>query len=484
MRTVTFYHKIEPAEAYLGLDPVLYQRIAPTPLKDPTLISFSADAGTLLGIDAEAAQKRDFVDFVNGSFLPEGIEPYAMCYAGHQFGFYVPRLGDGRAVNLGLLNGWHLQLKGAGVTRYSRSGDGRAVLRSSIREYLMSEAMHGLGIATTRALALIGSQEPVRRERMERGAIVLRMSPSWIRFGSFEYCYYNRKRAPDNLRALAEYTIADSFPHLAGDPDRYFKMFAEVVADTARLIAQWQAVGFNHGVMNTDNMSIASLTIDYGPYAFLDDYDLDYICNHTDVEGRYSFGNQPYVAEWNLSKLMEALAPLVDTDRTTRVLFGFRKIYQREMMGLMRAKLGLVEKLDEDKALIEDLYVLMQAQPVDYTFFFRRLSHYGGDREEMLSLVQMRKPLEAWLDRYEMRLEKERIPRHERHRMMQKTNPKYVLKNYILQEAIDAAEQGDYRLVNDLLDIAHDPFAEHPAFEAYAGPTPLRHKNLRLSCSS
>lgn len=467
---------------YLNLDDTFFHKVNPTPLKDPHLVSFNKKAADLIGLKHEEAESREFVDFINGSNVLPDSTPYAMCYAGHQFGFYVPRLGDGRAINLGAVKGWHLQLKGAGQTRYSRSGDGRAVLRSSIREYLMSESMYGLGIPTTRALAIITSEQSVYRSEWEQTSIVLRMSPSWIRIGSFEYFYH--KKQHDKLVDLADFVIAESYPHLKGDKDAYLKMFEEIVTNTAKLMAQWQAVGFNHGVMNTDNMSIASLTIDYGPYAFLDDYDFNYICNHTDREGRYSFGNQPYIGEWNLSMLLQALSPILNSDRMTPILFSYRKTYQETYLKLLKEKLGLFSDYENDSKLVTALFDFLQNQPIDYTLFFRTLSHYSGDRSSLLALALMKKPLEEWLDSYDERLELEFLSAEARNEKMKTINPKYVLKNYMLQEAIDRANKGDYTLVDGLLTLAHAPFDEHPHFEHFAGATPDKYKNLKLSCSS
>ena len=467
---------------YLQLPDECHDRVNPAPLKNAFLIHANASVAEMLGIDREELQTEAFVDFVNGALQPEGSDPFAMCYAGHQFGFFVERLGDGRAINIGTLNGLHMQLKGAGQTKYSRSGDGRAVLRSSIREYLMSEAMYGLGIETTRALALIGSKHSVFRQEWEKGAIVLRVSPSWVRFGTFEY--FAHKQKYKELEALADYAIAESYPHLIDEQNKYYYFFAEVVGKTARLMAGWQAVGFNHGVMNTDNMSIAGLTIDYGPYAFLDDYDFNYICNHTDQYGRYSFGSQPNVGEWNLRALMVALAPLVKTEELQKIMGHYAKFYTQHYLSLMSAKIGLDVHSDEDMTLVKHLLGVLQGLSVDYTLFFRTLSRYDGERKELLKLGLYHTPMNDWLDDYDKRLEQNSSSREDRQGKMLKVNPKYVLKNYMLQEAIDAAEKGDYALLEDLFNIAHDPYAEHETLERWAGPTPDEFKNNKLSCSS
>ncbi len=475
--------EIKLTNPYLQLPQECYTRVKPTPLENVFLIHANEAVAQQLELDIEALYSDPFLDFVNGVLELEGSETFAMCYAGHQFGHFVPRLGDGRAINIGTINNLHLQLKGAGQTRYSRSGDGRAVLRSSIREYLMSEAMHGLGIEGTRALALIGSEHKVYREKWETGAIVLRVSPSWIRFGTFEY--FAHKKRYEALQALADYAIAESYPHLVDAQDKYLHFFTEVVEKTARLMAQWQAVGFNHGVMNTDNMSIAGLTLDYGPFAFLDDYDHQYICNHTDRGGRYSFGNQPNIGKWNLQALLHALTPMVHREKMEKALEAYADLYNHRYLDLMGQKLGLDDlKEDKDLELIQQLLGMMQGLQPDYTLFFRTLSRYDGDRTALLSLGRYPKPMHAWLDSYDERLKENSATVQERHQAMLRTNPKFVLKNYMLQEAIDAAQEGDFGVVDTLFNIAQDPYAEHAEHERWAGPTPDEFKNQKLSCSS
>ncbi|MBA3024944.1 MAG: YdiU family protein [Sulfurimonas sp.] len=468
---------------YLELDSIFYDKVEPTPLKKAFLISTSQNAAKLLGVADDVSLDEHIVNIVNGSHKLEGSETFAMCYAGHQFGYFVPRLGDGRAINLGKVNGQNLQLKGSGQTLYSRQGDGRAVLRSSIREYLMSEAMHGLGIATSRALALIGSDTDVAREQWEKGAIVLRLSPTWVRFGTFEY--FGRGSKQGHLQMLADYVIEESFPHLKGVENLYLKMYKEIVQNTATTVARWQSVGFNHGVMNTDNMSIDGRTIDYGPFAFLDDYDANYICNHTDVEGRYSFKNQPGIAHWNLAQLAKALSPIVNYENAIKTLdecFGLT--YENEYLGIMYKKMGLYERDEKDVELVKYMLGSLQSFPVDYTRFFRTLSRYSGDKSELLALVELQTPLSEWLDEYDKRLEKETLSQEERQTQMLAINPKYILKNHILQEAIDEAKQGSFFMIEDLLKVAHNPFDEHEELEYLCKPTPPKAKNLKLSCSS
>ncbi len=473
-------NEIKLTNPYLQLSDECYDKVTPTPLHNPHLIHVNPDVAKALKIDESELQSDNFVKLLNGEYHLDGADTFAMCYAGHQFGHYVPRLGDGRAINIGTIDNYHLQLKGAGPTEYSRSGDGRAVLRSSIREYLMSEAMQGLSIPSTLCLGLIGSEQNIRREKIEKGAIVCRVSTSWVRFGTFEY--YAHQGLFKELEALADYVIDENFPHIKGKENRYTLLFNDVMIITARLMAQWMSVGFNHGVMNTDNMSIAGLTIDYGPYAFLDDFRHDNICNHTDQHGRYSFANQPQVAKWNLRSLMKALSPLTTIEKMEKNLSMYDKVYIRYYHYYMCKKLGLPGTIEGDPELIDDMLDMLERLRVDYTLFLRTLSHYEGDRTALLSTGFYHEPMNAWLDRYDERIKT--IDTAVRKEQMLAANPKYVLKNYMLQEAIDAAEEGDFSLVDDLFKIAQNPFDEHPEFEKWAGATPDAFKNQKLSCSS
>lgn len=468
---------------YLDLDSEFYDLTEPIPLDDPYLISFNPDAAKLIDLDESTKDDPHLIALLNGTWHPKGTTLFSMCYAGHQFGNYAPRLGDGRAINLGKTNGWNLQTKGSGETRYARSADGRTAMRSSIREYLMGEAMHHLGIPTTRSLGIIGSTTKIIRNSIEQAAIVLRMSQSWVRFGSFEYFYYIGEY--EKLAQLAEYVIDESYPHLKNDDDRFFKMFCEVVERTAKLIAQWQAVGFNHGVMNTDNMSIAGLTIDYGPFAMLDDFNFSYICNHTDKAGRYAYGEQPNVSYWNLTMLSKALTPIIDKERMAHKLDEFGAfLYPDAYVSEMRKKLGFEKTLDEDVELITELVGTLQDAYVDYTLFFRTLSRYNGDRAPLYDIAMEPVVLDAWLELYDRRLALETRTQHARQEAMLRTNPKYILKNYMLQKAIMFAEQGNFKMIETLLFIAAHPYDELPEYEQYAGETPEEYKNIGLSCSS
>lgn len=468
---------------YLKLDSEFYDINTTIPLDDPYLISISHHAVACMGLESENINKDHFVALLNGTFLPTGAKPFSMCYAGHQFGHYVARLGDGRAHNLGKIDSWNLQLKGSGETCYARSADGRAALRSSLREYLMSEAMHHLGIPTTRALGIIGSKTKIVRNHIEHAAIVLRMSKSWVRFGTFEYFYYIKEY--EKLEMLAEYVIAESFPDLTNEDDRFFKMFCEVVDRTAALIAQWQAVGFNHGVMNSDNMSIAGLTIDYGPFAMLDDFNYGYVCNHTDRAGRYSYGEQPNISYWNLTMLAKALSPIISKERMQKKLDDFGAfLYPNAYIKTMRKKLGLATTCDEDVKLIKELIGALQDAYVDHTLFFRTLSHYDGDRAPLFDIAMNPVVLDKWLNLYDERLLKEQQSQKVRQASMLKTNPKYVLKNYMLDKAITLAQGGNFSMVETLLHIAQHPYDELPEYEHFAGETPEAYKNIGLSCSS
>ncbi len=479
------------------LDERYFARLAPTPLEQSHLIAFNQDAAKLLELDPAEAQRPEFIRYFGGDETPPGGEPLAMLYSGHQFGNYVPQLGDGRAILLGEVSNsrderWELQLKGAGITPFSRRGDGRAVLRSTIREYLCSEAMHHLGIPTTRSLCMTASNEEVYRERIEKGAMMVRMAPTHIRFGSFEVFYYRSQF--ERLQPLADYVIEHHYPHLLTESNRYLELFREVTRRTAELISQWQQVGFAHGVMNTDNMSILGLTLDYGPYGFLDDYDPGYICNHSDYAGRYAFDNQPQIGKWNLSCLGQALLPLFDGEpeeaaaQANEVLTGYKPHLDRHYAEGMRRKMGLHQRAEEDGKLLKELLALMKQSRVDYTRFFRALGHFNHEepaanhtlRDQFID----RGAFDAWANRYAARLEKEGMEPSIRRAVMERINPKYILRNYLAQQAIERAEAGDYSEIEKLHDILRRPFDEQPEHEAYAEAPPDWGKALEISCSS
>ena len=473
---------------YFLFDENLYQKLKATPLKNPKLVSFNKKACDLIGLDYQSCETEEFLEFMNGEKVLNGSVPYSMVYAGHQFGYFVPQLGDGRAINLGSINGWHLQTKGSGLTRYSRSGDGKAVLRSSIREYLMSEAMHFLGIPTTRALAIIDSDTFAHREWNEEScAVVLRMSPSWIRVGTFEF-FARTKNAKENLTQLCEYVIKENYPELIGVENRYEKMFYSLVDKTANLLAFWQVYGFQHGVMNTDNFSIAGLTIDYGPYAFMDYFEKNSICNHTDVEGRYSYNNQPFVARWNLLVLANALNQICDENKLKEYMKTFLTQHQKIYLELINKRLGhdASKSGDSNFNLILELLGSLESSKMDYNVFFYRLTNLKSfdDLSSILDIAVFQEPLKQWFESYKKVCEEQSDGFESRLEIMKKVNPKYILKNYMLQDAIQKADEGDYTLVNELLEIAQNPFDEHPKFEEYAKPTPMKYANIKHSCSS
>ena len=473
---------------YFEFDEKLYQKLKPTPLKNPKLVSYNPQACDLINLDYAECETKEFVDFINGSNILKGSEPYSMVYAGHQFGHFVPQLGDGRAINLGSVNKWHLQTKGSGITRYSRRGDGRAVLRSSIREYLMSEAMHGLNIPTTRALGIIDSETFAHRGWEEEScSIVLRMSSSWIRVGTFEF-FARTQNAKENLTQLADYVIEQSYAHLKDEENKYEKMFYCLVDKTAELFALWQTYGFMHGVLNTDNFSMAGLTIDYGPYAFMDYFEKNCICNHTDTEGRYSYNNQPYVARWNLIVLADALGQICSKEKLMQYMNTFLPQHEKVYLELMNKRLGLdaSKSGNSNLNLILELLGSLEASKIDYNLFFYKLTNLKSfdDLSSVLDIAVFQEPLKQWFDSYIKVCKEQESSFESRFIIMKKVNPKYILKNYIIQEAIEKAHLGDYSLVNDLLKIAQNPFDEHLEFERYAQSTPMKFANIQLSCSS
>jgi serine/tyrosine/threonine adenylyltransferase len=482
--------------SFAGLPPAFYTRLMPTPLPAPYFVAASSPAARLVGLDAADLARADFVAVFTGNEVPRRSQPLAAVYSGHQFGHWAGQLGDGRAILLGDLAGpdgrMELQLKGAGMTPYSRMGDGRAVLRSSIREFLCSEAMAALGIPTTRALMVTGSNQGVIRETMETTAVVTRMAPSFVRFGSFEHWRYRNK--PEELRTLADYVIKTFYPELADAPNPYLALLEEVTRRTARMIAHWQAVGFMHGVMNTDNMSILGITLDYGPFGFMEAFDVDHICNHTDQGGRYSYANQVPVGHWNCYALANALLPLIeDQEAAQAALDVYMDAYGDKFDELLHAKLGLKSAHENDRALADDMFKLMQENHVDFTLFFRRLGDMKVDVPDaqrdaadapLRDLFLDRPAFDAWAERYRARLRDEGSVDTGRRVAMHAVNPKYVLRNYLAQVAIEQAQNGDFGEVRRLLAVLERPFDEQPGNEAYAALPPDWASHLEVSCSS
>ena len=472
------------------LGPGFFTELAPSPLPEPYLVALNERLARELGLDVARLRSAEAVNALTGNVPIAGARSLATVYSGHQFGVWAGQLGDGRAILLGEIETpqgpQELQLKGSGRTPYSRMGDGRAVLRSSIREFLGSEALHGLGIPTTRALVVTGSDAPVRREEIETSAVVTRASPSFIRFGHFEH--FSARGLNDELRSLTDYVLDRFYPACRGtekfDGNPYAAMLEEVSARTAAMVAQWQAVGFCHGVMNTDNMSILGLTIDYGPFQFLDAFDPAHICNHSDEQGRYAFNRQPNVAYWNLFCLGQALLPLIgDQELALAALEPYKTVFPRELVSRMRAKLGLSDERDGDRELIESALQLLANDRVDYTIFWRRLSHQvaGSGKEPVRDLFLARESFDAWLRQYEARLPAERAAAG---LQMLRTNPKYVLRNHLGEIAIRQAKQKDFSEVETLLALVQAPFDEHPVHDDKAGFPPDWAQRIEISCSS
>ena len=511
-------------------EPLIYP-CDPTPLKEPVLVAVSEEAAACLGESAQTIQGCPaWAAWLSGSCALEQPRCYATVYAGHQFGVFVPRLGDGRALNLGALNGWELQLKGAGPTPFARHADGRAVLRSSVREFLCSEAMHGLGIATTRALSLAVSLTPVVRERLEPAAVVCRMAPSFLRFGHFEYFAYRAKtraQSDPHAKSLAQQQTAAMLRSLAEvDPgfsslqglsgfNQVTDFLNIVTRKTARLMADWMSVGFMHGVMNTDNFSALGLTIDYGPFSFMEAFDPNFICNHSDHEGRYRYASQPSIGFWNLQRLLSAFAALHDVDLKSQsaqslleeAQSNYETAFYNRFEGRMRDKLGLEHcERAELLATIDRCFLFMQKESIDFTHFFRRLGHcqpfntalsfearWAGlapclpDSEASRQFVSA---LEAQLQEGEKA----------RHPMGQTSiqayaaqwsdqrlaaNPSFVLSNWVLEEVIRALEdEGDVGPLHKAMALLKNPFDESPTSQAWLGAAPDWAKGLALSCSS
>lgn len=488
MRTLA---TLDFVNSYARLHPALYQVVDPTPLPPARLVAWSPPAAALLDLDPATADAPELVAALAGAWRIPGSEPVATLYAGHQFGVWVPQLGDGRAVLLGEVRTdrgerWELQLKGAGPTRYSRGGDGRSVLRSAVREFLASEALAGLGIPTTRALAVAGTDEPVQRETVETAATLLRLAPSHVRFGTFEALAARGQL--ERVRELADYVIAHDYAQLAGDPDRHAAFLDRVVERTAGLVADWMAVGFTHGVLNTDNMSVLGLTLDFGPFGFLDEYDPGRTPNHSDPEGRYRFGRQPAVVAWNLVRFAESLLPLVSVERANESLARYGPTFEARYGDRMRAKLGLEASRSEDAALVGGLLDLLARNRVDYTRFFRALATVSrADRTAppvLRALVADSAAADAWVAAYGERLGREGGDDEARRARMARVNPKYVLRTHLAQEAIDRAREGSFAEIERLRQILADPFAEQPDHDRYAGPAPPWAGDLVVSCSS
>ena len=502
-----------------------YSRVRPTAVAAPRVLAWSQEMAETLGLSAEAMASSEMAEILGGNRLADGMDPYAACYGGHQFGHWAGQLGDGRAISLGeVINGrgerWELQLKGAGLTPYSRTADGRAVMRSSVREFLCSEAMHHLGVPTTRALSLVSTGEAVVRDmfydgnpRPEPGAVVCRVAPSFLRLGNFEI--FAARRDEERLRLLADYALRTHFPELLPEGtqptvDTYVAWLEEVCRRTAEMVCHWQRVGFVHGVMNTDNLSILGLTIDYGPYGWLDAFDPDWTPNTTDAQGRrYRYGYQPAIAHWNLARFAEALHPLIgDVGALEGALSAFSTTLGDASQRMILGKLGLEAWDDDDRPLFLDLEEVLTVVETDMTLFYRGLAQLPAQGLDPASTdtdgwtapfldayydpegptAEGREALVGWLRRYIARVQRDDRPDTERRQAMDRVNPKYVLRNYIAQLAIDKAEEGDGSVVHELLEVLRHPYDEQPDAEQWAEKRPewARHRPgcSMLSCSS
>ena len=448
---------------------------------NPFVVIENTELKNELGINNLGDQQ--LLNIFNGTEKMESLKPLSMVYSGHQFGQYVEQLGDGRGLLLGQISSnsglIDIHLKGAGKTPYSRFGDGRAVLRSVIREYLCGEAMHALSIPTSRALMIVGSDEMVIREKSESAAMLARTAKTHIRFGSFEYFHYNNQ--PENVKALADFCI-DQYPaYFSSTSALYEDFFRVIVARTASMIAQWQACGFNHGVMNTDNMSILGETFDYGPYGFMEDYLPSYVCNHSDHQGRYAFKNQPYIGLWNCSALGHALSSLISEEAQSEILQTYEEIFQSTLAELFRKKLGLEQEESEDATLIQGLLDIMEFEKLDYTNTFRNLTQALTNKTtpELDSDIA-----KSWIVSFQERHTKEDLSVDKKLTSMNQVNPKFILRNYMAQEAIDAAEDSNFSKLETLIVVLTKPFEELKEHQKFANKSPAWAQDLEISCSS
>ncbi|RDU22923.1 protein adenylyltransferase SelO [Anaerosacchariphilus polymeriproducens] len=449
--------------SYLRLPDTFYSFNDLNPVNSPKMIKLNESLAKDLGLDPNLLKNKESVSIFAGNQVPEGATPIAQAYAGHQFGYFT-MLGDGRALLLGehiTPSGerFDVQLKGSGITKYSRRGDGRAVLGPMLREYIISEAMYALGIPTTRSLAVVTTGEKVMRETILPGAVLTRIASSHIRVGTFEFAA--QWEIYENLKALADYTIKRHYPELLSEENRYISFLREVVKRQAELIAKWQLIGFIHGVMNTDNVSISGETIDYGPCAFMDIYDPATVFSSIDTQGRYAYGNQPIIAVWNLSRFAETLIPLIDEEQKKAIemaentVSDFTKIFRQNWMDGMRAKLGLFSEEGEDEALIEELLNIMLKNKADYTNTFRSLTLGILDEFELNGVEEFMQ----WKDRWSKRLESQSETKEDVLALMKKSNPSVIPRNHHVEAALDAAQNNDFSLMEKLLHVLESPFA-------------------------
>lgn len=461
--------------------PFLFVKVTPAALTEPKIIHINHELLNRLEIDSNLTNNPSFLRFLNGDLDFEGLFFGSSFYSGHQFGHYVPRLGDGRAIMLGEVETeshqhFELQLKGSGLTPFSRMGDGKAVVRSSIREYLASAHLKALNIPTTEALSLISGDDDVYRETVEKSAMVMRVSESFLRFGHFQY--YAHTNQLEELKVLVDFVVDNYFTSFKGHPNSYVLFYQEVVKRTAKLFAKWQSVGFCHGVLNTDNMSILGVTLDYGPFGFIEDFDQDYICNHSDHEGRYGLGNQPGIGMWNLEMLGVALASLISEEDRKRTLETYPQIFFIEYRRLLLEKCGLIKHFESDDDFLRSLLNMLVVTKVDYTQFFRNLSRYEAGALQIENIPESSE-LRSWLVQYDLRLANDESIASERYRKMIAINPKFILRNFVAQIAID-----DPEVISKMFEVLTHPYEEWSEHEEWAGAAPVKYKNLSVSCSS
>ena len=475
--------------SFADLPSSFYTRLIPSPLKRPRLLHANTEVARMLGLSTQALETQEFLDVVAGDKPLPGGQTLAAVYSGHQFGVWAGQLGDGRAHLLGEIvapgGTYELQLKGSGLTPYSRMGDGRAVIRSSVREYLASEAMAGLRIPTTRALSIVVADDPVYRETVEKAAVVTRVSPSFVRFGTFEHWARN----PENLRILLDYVVDKFYPECRSKKDdideTVLSFLRQVVLRSARMVADWQTAGFCHGVMNTDNMSVLGLTIDYGPYGFMDAFQVNHVCNHSDTQGRYAWNAQPAVVHWNLYRLASALTGLgTEPEALKGELEHFESDFLEAYRRNLLAKFGWESWRDADGELVDDWWRLLHTQRADFTLSFRYLAYVPDDAERFLNLFTDRNAAQNWLDRYMGRLAHNTQSDAVRASGMLAVNPLYILRNHLAEMAIQAAQRDDASEIETLLRLLRDPFTEVPGHEAYSAAAPDWARQLSVSCSS
>ncbi len=472
---------------FIDLGPEFYEEKQPDPVTDPYLVDYSPSAGQLIDLPKEGGE--NFLANFSGNQPMEGAQPLAMAYSGHQFGSYNATLGDGRGILLGeVLNkeniSWDVHLKGAGPTRFARGFDGRATLQSSIREHLGSEALNGLGIPTTRSLAVIGIRELIYRQKPELAAILVRVADCHIRFGSFEFFHYTKQ--PKNVERLADFAIEHYHSDICNEPDRYRIFFRRILTLTAKLISKWQSVGFVHGVMNTDNMTITGTTFDYGPYGFMDGFNTRYTPNSSDTHGRYAYQQQSEIGLWNLNKLAETMTPLVGADELQEEIKQYQPVFNKFYREEMGRKLGLSILDSEFIELTQEMFQLLQSQQLDYSNFFRDLANYT-------SAIDCSNELRSWLDRYLKLCERESISHNERKKKMDAVNPKYILRNHLVQRALEKAlKEADFSEVTRLRVLLENPFEDRPELfekynidaDFYSQDTPQEFLGRQTSCSA